>query len=78
VIKGQFNNDPLTSNNVVVQGAPIDPPPAGVNLSQQYSGEDVWDVSSLGLAPGTYSAEFVIHDGDRDRGIGCVTIVITP
>jgi hypothetical protein len=32
----------------------------------------------LGLAPGTYAAEFLIFDGDRDRGIGCVNIEITP
>ena len=54
----------------------MDPVPAGSVSSQAYTGEDIWDVSSLGLAPGTYIAEFVIHDGDRDRGVGCVTIVI--
>jgi hypothetical protein len=79
LIKGQYNNNPIVGGKrFVVQGAPIDPPPAGVKLSETYSNEDVWDVSALGLPPGTYIAEFVIHDGDQDRGIGCVTIVITP
>jgi hypothetical protein len=54
----------------------MDPAPAGTKLSERYTTEDIWDVSALGLKPGTYSAEFVIHDGDRDRAIGCVTITI--
>lgn len=38
--------------------------------------EDIWDVNSLGLAPGTYAAEFMIFDGDKERGVGCVNITI--
>jgi hypothetical protein len=34
-------------------------------------------VSAMQLAPGTYMAEFVIHDGDLDRAVGCITISIT-
>jgi hypothetical protein len=80
LIKGWYNNDPINGGRRAAgtQGAPIDPPPAGTNLSEKYDGEDVWDVSALGLSPGTYIGEFVIHDGDQDRGVGCVTIVITP
>jgi hypothetical protein len=79
LIKGWYNNMPTVGGKKVgAQGAPIDPPPAGTNLSERYSGEDVWDVSALGLSPGMYIAEFVIHDGDSDRGVGCVTIVVTP
>jgi hypothetical protein len=82
-VKGVFNNSPQTwtrrsPNNVLIQGAPIDPAPAGVQLNEEFNTEFVWDVSSLGLAPGTYVAEFAIHDGDRDRGVGCITIEITP
>ena len=51
--------------------------PGNAQLSEMYSTEVVWDVSALGLAPGTYVGEFVIHDGDHDRAIGCVTITIT-
>jgi hypothetical protein len=80
LIKGTFNSDPNDPNGPgcrpgdpgVTSGPPIDPNPAAGSLTAEY----VWDVNSLGLSPGTYDAEFVIRDGDRDRGIGCVTIVI--
>jgi hypothetical protein len=74
MIKGRYNNTTIKGPGTLVAG--MDLPPAGSSLSSQYTGEDIWDVSSLGLSPGTYLAEFVIHDGDRDRGVGCVTIVI--
>jgi hypothetical protein len=76
MIKGHYNPDPTTTWTAgqLVQG--MDPPPAGAQLLDDYTGEDIWNVSSLGLSPGAYMAEFVIHDGDRDRGVGCVTIVI--
>jgi hypothetical protein len=54
----------------------MDPGPAGSVLAEACTAEDIWDVSSLGLRPGTYVAEFGIHDGDDNRGVGCVTIVI--
>jgi hypothetical protein len=79
-IKGWYNNMPpfvRNSSMVGVEVAGMDPAPAGAKLSERYTTEDIWDVSALGLQPGTYSGEFVIHDGDRDRAIGCVTITIT-
>jgi hypothetical protein len=75
-IKGSYNNNPPTRGTFNA-GAPIDPLPAGATPNSLYTGEFVWDVSALGLAPGTYTAVFSVHDGDRDRAIGCVTIVIT-
>lgn len=75
-IKGWYDPDPTGNGGVQVAG--MDPVPAGSQLSEQFTGEDIWDVSALGLAPGTYMAEFVIHDGDDDRAVGCVTIVVTP
>ncbi len=84
-IKGIYNNGPKstggslgesfcdTGNNAPLNGPVIDPAP-GPKLDN--TAEYIWDVNSLKLAPGTYSAEFVIHDGDRDRGIGCTTITI--
>jgi hypothetical protein len=78
-IKGWYNNMPpfvRASSMMAVQVSGMDPAPAGANLSEKYTTEDIWDVSALGLKPGTYSGEFVIHDGDRDRAIGCVTITI--
>jgi hypothetical protein len=80
-IKGWYNNMPPFVRNAAmttaVQVSGMDPVPSGAKLSEKYTTEDIWDVSALGLPPGTYSAEFVIHDGDRDRAIGCVTITIT-
>jgi len=75
-IKGSYQTDPNGNGNSLSGG--MDPVPAGATLAEQYTGEDVWDVSALGLGPGTYMAEFVIHDGDDDRAVGCVTIVVTP
>jgi hypothetical protein len=77
LIKGSYNNNPPTRGTGTA-GAPMDPLPAGSPRQLRYTGEDIWDVNALGLAPGTYSAEFLIFDGDKDRGVGCVTIVITP
>lgn len=85
VIKGWYNNMPPVNGATFNFRAPVtgtqvpglETPPPGTQLTLQYSTEIIWDVAALGLTPGTYTAEFVIHDGDRDRGIGCVTITIT-
>ncbi len=82
-VKGSYNNNPPT-RGTFTGGAPIDtaPPVTGLGalfgLGGAYTGEFIWDVSSLGLAPGSYTAVFSVHDGDRDRAIACVTIVIAP
>jgi hypothetical protein len=76
-IKGSYNNNPPT-RGTFTGGAPIDTPPPGTQSTLRYSAEFIWDVSALGLTPGTYVAVFSVHDGDHDRAIGCVTIVITP
>jgi hypothetical protein len=74
-IHGDYNNTTKKGGGLKVAG--LEPAPAGSQpLQEQYTAEFVWNVDSLGLAPGSYIAEFVIHDGDRDRGIGCVTITI--
>ena len=73
-IKGSYNNNPPT-RGTFTGGAPIDPNPPGARLLQ-YTGEFVWDVRALGLSPGTYTAVFSVHDGDHDRGIGCISITI--
>ena len=76
-IKGSYNNSP-PARGTFTGGAPIDPPPAGLPpFFAMYTGEFIWDVSALGLAPGSYTAVFSVHDGDRDRAIACVTIVIS-
>lgn len=77
-IKGQFDNS-SPRIGVVVKGPTPDTVPAGTKKGgswNDYTAEYIWNVSGLGLTPGTYQAEFVIHDGDRDRGVGCVNIQI--
>ncbi len=44
--------------------------------SDTYFAEYIWDFSSLNLAKGNYWAQFVIHDGDNNVGISCVTLQI--
>lgn len=73
-IRGDYNA--TTTKGAGMHSGGMEPPPAGSVLSEKYTAEMVWNVDALGLAPGTYIAEFVIHDGDRDRGVGCVTITI--
>jgi hypothetical protein len=75
-IKGTYNNNP-PNHKLFTVGAPIDPAPPGTSFTLTYSAEFIWDVSALGLAPGTYLAVFSIHDGDGDRAVVCITIVIT-
>ncbi len=80
-IRGVYNNaaksgDKCDGNTHQLNGPAIDPLPAGANIKESYTDEYLWDVNSLGLTPGSYTAEFVIHDGDDDRGVGCVNISI--
>lgn len=75
-IKGNYNNDPPNRGSGT-DGAPYDPIPNGKagNLLD-YTAEYVWNVSSLGLAAGSQQVEFVIHDGDHNRGVGCINVTV--
>lgn len=85
-IKGTYNNAAkvlgtcegnIGSNSKPPSGPAIDPLPPGPPPDEpDYQDEYIWNVSKLGLSPGTYNAEFVVHDGDEDRGVGCVNITI--
>jgi hypothetical protein len=75
LIKGDYNNNP-PSGNGTTRGSQIDPVPQGTTLHELFTAEDIWNVANLGLTAGTYQAEFIIHDGDTDRAIGCVNITI--
>jgi hypothetical protein len=85
-VKGDYNNKPSTGPDVfklfdrsmVMQGPPMDPAPPGTGLPETYNTEFIWDVSAMGLGPGTYLTEFVVHDGDLDRAVGCHVITIEP
>jgi hypothetical protein len=83
-VKGDYNNTPSAGPDItklfggtVTHGPAIDTAPPSTNLPLTYNTEFIWDVSAMQLAPGTYMAEFVIHDGDLDRAVGCITISIT-
>lgn len=86
-IKGQFNNTGLLGN--VTNGPEYDPLPPGspqpgeVNPNglgfNRYVAEYIWNVQNLGLATGTYQAEFLIYGGtggDKDRAAICVTLIV--
>ena len=80
-IRGWYNNMPPAAGvkpvkNSGTLGAAIEPAPAAARMMEKYNSQYVWKVSELGLAPGVYLAEFMIADGDHDRGVGCVTIKI--
>ena len=83
IIKGDYNSSPDSSDSKkkrkknAQSGASMDPLPPGANPNEtDYQAEYIWNVSDLGLAAGTYQAEFVVHDGDTNRGVGCVSIKI--
>lgn len=85
-VKGQVNNNPskpiMTTD--ITAAVAIDNPPAGAqtggcfssNFFKCYKAEYIWNVSSLGLTSGTHRAEFVIHDGDSNRGVGCINFQV--
>lgn len=62
-----YKNGPGMANN-----------PAGFRFGQElpFMSEYLWDVTKFGLAPGNYWAQFVIHDGDTNVGISCITLRI--
>ena|SRR5579864_3461658 len=83
MIKGTYNNAPKSGNdcknNINQLNGPAMDPIQSNSLKvkdSQYQAEYIWDVNSLGLGPGTYPAEFIIHDGDAEQGGYCVTISI--
>jgi len=43
-------------------------------LSEQFTAEYIWDVNALGLPPGVYHVQLVIHDGDDNLGIDCIAL----
>jgi hypothetical protein len=67
-----FNGIPLVS-----YGSDILPPDA-LPLSS-YTVEFVWNVSAIGLTDNDYDIEFVVHDGNQNLAVKCITIrVYTP
>lgn len=91
-IKGDYNNNPPhagwgSSTTIPIDSDWIDfqngPDYAkGVKSGKllRLTAEYVWDVSLFNppLEPGSYRAEFIIHDGDGELAIECITIQIAP
>lgn len=68
LIRGSYNN----GSPKVSYGADQLPPYAKAPLP--HSLQLVWNVKDIGLTPGAYQLQFVIHDGAEGRGIGCISI----
>ena len=74
----QFQNGPDFIDNP----APIDLPKPGRNIyygkryETEHFAEFVWNISSLGLGPGTHQVQFAAYDGDGDRAAGCTSFTI--
>ena len=78
-IKGRYNNTPPASGDGL-QGPPVDAPPPpskpGLGYDASYTTEYIWNLTGLNLKPGQHQVEFLIHDGDNHRGVGCITLNI--
>lgn len=68
LIRGSFNN----GSPRVSYGSDQLPPEAKAPLP--HSLQLVWNVKDIGLTPGTYQVQFVVHDGAEGRGIKCITL----
>ncbi len=67
-IKGHYNNGEVR----VAYGMEKLPP--GVIAKDKYVAQYTWNVKDVGLVPGAYQLQFVIHDGGQGRAIGCIAI----
>ncbi len=78
IVKGEVSEaDQGNKKGFVKVLPPIDPPVNVVGGGSGHGGhigEYIWDVDSLGLAPGLYRVQEVIHDGDGDLAVNCTTI----
>jgi hypothetical protein len=84
-IKGDYDPNP-EGQQIEMVGPPIDTDfinfengPQNTQLTNKYlttgfTSEYTWSVNSLGLRPGAYHVELVIHDGDTNLGITCIAL----
>ena len=84
-IKGDYDSNP-EGQQIEMVGPPIDTDfinfengPQNTQLTNKYlitgfTSEYAWSVNSLGLSPGAYHVELVIHDGDTNLGITCIAL----
>ena len=69
LIQGGYNN----GADRVAFGMDQLPPGAG-NPKNPFTVEYTWNVSDLGIKPGAYQLQFVAHDGESGRAIGCIAV----
>lgn len=78
-VKGEVSQGDDGNNSGFIQPMPKHDPPANAVAKKGHGGhiaEYIWDVNTLGLQPGYYRVQIVVHDGDGDLAINCTTIQI--
>lgn len=81
IVKGEASLADTGNTTGFIKLPPIDPPVNVVAGKKGHGGhiaQFTWDVSSLGLTPGSgyYRVQIVVHDGDGDLAISCTTIQV--
>ncbi len=84
-IKGDYNPDPKPADDMMkMYKNPViesdykyyrNGPKPPKKLDDD-TAEFIQDVTKFQLTPGTYWAQFVIHDGDNNVGLSCITVQI--
>jgi hypothetical protein len=49
-------------------------PPGAAAANGPFTVEYTWEIADLGLRPGAYQLQFVVHDGSDGRAVGCIAI----
>lgn len=68
-IRGSYDN-----GEVKVSYGSDQVPPAVIYKDKGRSAQIIWNVQDLGLVPGSYQLQFVVHDGNAGRAISCIAI----
>ncbi len=67
-IRGDYNN------GTIRLAFGIERLPASIQLQNRYTAQYIWNVKDLGLQPGSYQLQFVIHDGGTGRAVKCISM----
>lgn len=85
LIKGGYSYAPNSVKGTEIKSAPVDDylnfmnGPDSIDprtMPKYFLAEYIWEIDKLGLAKGSYRTQFVMHDGDGDLSIDCITISI--
>jgi hypothetical protein len=79
IVKGKVNYADGDSEDFMPL-PPVDPPGGFDTRKRRGHGGNmaqfIWEVNSLGLSTGYYRAQIIVHDGDGDLAMNCITIQI--